>query len=523
MQKERIPLIAGSAGVLLILAGVIGWSIEGRLGPVYLSLLVLGAVLILFSMYLWGAGLRTWMNRRSTRYGTNLTVMVLVAFAIAIFIETLSYSHYNWVDVTGDRLNSLSAQSLRILKGLEKEGKKVQTVAFVRDADRKSYQDLLDLYTYETDHFKYDLVDLDKNPLLAKKFDVRSYGTLVIESGENRQKVEIPSEQQIANAILKVTRTSKKTIYFLKGHGERDVNDAEKEGYSQAKTAIELENLQVKDLVLLRAKEVPKDASVVVIAGPRKSILKGEQKMLDDYVKDRAGKLFFLIDPQTDSGLEDFLKEYGLVLSKDIVIDRLSRLFGMNELTPVVTQYAKHKITENFGTASFFPLARSVQVLQGDKLPKKVKPQVLALTGPGSWAETDLELLGKGEAEFDEKKDLQGPVPVGAVITVEVKEADPSEGEVGKNSRIVVFGNSRFASNEALNASGNRDLFMNSLSWLAEQEDLISIRPRERQGSGPIFLTAAQSRAIFFLPVIVLPGLVLLSGAGIYIRRRKKH
>jgi ABC-type uncharacterized transport system involved in gliding motility auxiliary subunit len=106
---------------------------------------------------------------------------------------------------------------------------------------------------------------------------------------------------------------------------------------------------------------------------------------------------------------------------------------------------------------------------------------------------------------------------------VETKEANPSEGELGRSARLIVFGNSRFASNQVLGAAGNRDLFLNSLSWLAQQEDLISIRPRSRQGSGPIFMSAAQSRAIFFLPVIVLPGLVLLSGFTVYMRRRKKH
>ena len=523
MNKERFPLVAGSLGILLLLIGIFGSAIEGRFGPLFFTLALVGLALFLIFLYLAGTSVRVWMNRRSTRYGTNLAIMVLVAFAVAIFIETLSYSHYKQFDVTGDRLNSLSAQTIQILKGLEKGDEKIQVVAFVRDSDRKGYQDLLDLYTYVTDRFQYEMVDLDKNPLLAKKFDVRAYGTLVFESGENRQKVELATEQNMANAILKVTRTAKKTVYFLKGHGEGDISSTEKDGFSQAKRAIELENMVAKDLVLLRANAVPKDASVVVLAGPRKAITEAEQKMLDDYVRKRSGSLFLLIDPQTDSKLGAFLKTYGIVLSGDIIVDRLSRLFGASELTPVVTQYAKHKITEGFNSASFFPLARSVQIAEKDKLPKKAKAEILALTGPGSWAENDLEKLEKGEAELDEEKELKGPVPVGVVVEYETQEADPSEGELGQQARLVVFGNSRFASNEVLGASGNRDLFMNSLSWLAQQEDLISIRPRERQGSGPIFLSAAQSRAILVIPVFVLPGLVLLSGAAVYLRRRKKH
>jgi ABC-type uncharacterized transport system involved in gliding motility auxiliary subunit len=521
--KEQIPIIAGSLGVLLLLAGIIGVGIEGRFGPIFLTFLVVGAVGLLFGLYTSGKMVRTWMGRRSTRYGTNLAVMVIVVFAIAILIESLSYSHYRQIDVTGDRLNSLSAQSLQILKGLEKTDKRVQVYAFVRDADRKGFQDLLDLYTYRTDRIKYELVDLDEDPLLAKKFDVRSYGTLLVESGENQQKVEIPSEQQIANAILKVTRGAKKTIYFLKGHGEADLTDQEKEGLSQAKRAIELENLEVKELVLLREKEVPKDASVVIVAGPRKPILEAEQKMLEAFVNDRGGALYFLIDPQTESGLDELMKKFGVFLSNDILVDPLSQIFGTNYLTPIVSQYAQHKITEDFRAASIFPLARSIQPLKGDKLSKKVKVEVLAQTGEESWAETDFEKLGQEPPELDEAKDLKGPVPVGAVVNVEIKEANPSEGELAKNARVVIFGNSRFASNQFLGAQGNKDLFLNSLSWLAEQEDLISIRPRERQGSGPVLLSAAQSRAIFFLPVIVLPGLVLLSGAGVYFRRRKKH
>ncbi len=523
MNKERFSLAAGSLGALALLIGIFGGVIKGQFGPLFLTLVLVGLALILVSLYMAVTMLRVWINRRSTRYGTNLTIMILVAFAVVVFIETLSYNHYKQFDVTGDRLNSLSAQTRQILKRLEKDGEKVQVVAFVRDSERKGYKDLLDLYTYETDRFQYNMVDLDKSPLLAKKFEVRSYGTLVFESGENRQKVELATEQNMANAILKVTRTSKKTVYFLKGHGEGDISKSEKEGFSQAKRAIELENMVVKDLVLLRANKVPQDASVVVIAGPQKAITGTEQKMLDDYVRERSGSLFMLIDPQTDSRMESFLKSYGIVLSEDIIIDRLSRLFGANELTPVVTQYAKHKITEKFNSASFFPIARSVRIVEKGKLSKKAKVEVLALTGPGSWAETNLEELGRGNAELDEEKDLKGPVPVGAIVEYESKAANPSEGDLGQRARVVVFGNSRFASNEVLGAAGNRDLFMNSLSWLTQQEDLISIRPREQQGSGPIFLSAALSRGMFYMSVVVLPGLVVLSGLGVYFRRRKKH
>ncbi|MDP7384590.1 MAG: hypothetical protein QF593_01000, partial [Nitrospinota bacterium] len=147
MTKVRIPLLVGGAGVLLLLIGIIGGAIEGRLGPLFLTLLIVGLAAVLLALYTSGSVVRTWMSRRSTRYGANMAIMIVVAFAIAIIVETLSYSHYKQFDVTGDRLNSLSAQTVQILKGLAKGDKKVQVTAFVRDSARKGYQDLLDLYT----------------------------------------------------------------------------------------------------------------------------------------------------------------------------------------------------------------------------------------------------------------------------------------------------------------------------------------------------------------------------------------
>ena len=145
MNKEQFSLAAGSLGALALLIGIFGGVIKGQFGPLFLTLVLVGLALILVSLYMAVTMLRVWINRRSTRYGTNLTIMILVAFAVVVFIETLSYNHYKQFDVTGDRLNSLSAQTRQILKRLERDDEKVQVVAFVRDSERKGYKDLLDL------------------------------------------------------------------------------------------------------------------------------------------------------------------------------------------------------------------------------------------------------------------------------------------------------------------------------------------------------------------------------------------
>ena len=161
----------------------------------------------------------------------------------------------------------------------------------------------------------------------------------------------------------------------------------------------------------------------------------------------------------------------------------------------------------------------------------------------GSWAETDKGELNRGQLTFDKGKDRQGPVPVGVVATVEAKKEPEAVAEKGKEptqtltekkkddkeaegrppaGRLVVYGNSGFASNNFLNFSGNRDLFLNSISWLAEEEDQISIRPREAKNT-PIFLTAMQGRLAFWLPVVIVPALLLVSGTSVVLRRRRSR
>jgi ABC-type uncharacterized transport system involved in gliding motility auxiliary subunit len=200
----------------------------------------------------------------------------------------------------------------------------------------------------------------------------------------------------------------------------------------------------------------------------------------------------------------------------------VSRLFGMDYLTPVIASYEQHPITKNFEVASFLPLALEVKTT--DKMPERVSAQVLAKTSPNSWLERGQDerqgiSRGEGRLAYHEGVDEKGPVPVAAVATVTIRREGSTDKEP-KKARIVVFGDSDFASNNYLNLSGNRDLFLNTVSWLAEEENLIAIRPKD---SGSFFtpVTANQERLIFWLSMIVLPAVVLGAGVGTYIWRRQ--
>ncbi|MBI4639491.1 MAG: Gldg family protein, partial [Candidatus Tectomicrobia bacterium] len=297
--------------------------------------------------------------------------------------------------------------------------------------------------------------------------------------------------------------------------------------YSEAKTAIEKQNYEVKELLLLREEGIPSDATLLVIAGPQKDLLPGEIDLLRQFIR-QDGKVLVMIDPETSPELVTLLTEYGVEVGNNVIVDELSRFFGASKLIPVVSQYQSHPITQNFNLASFFPLARSVEVKPNIA---GITAQPLAFTGQSSWAETDLESV-KDSPIFQEGVDKRGPLPVAAVVTVDqaklheheesatTEEKKDDASEKGTKARLVVFGDSDFSSNTYFNLSGNQDLFLNTISWLAEEETLIAIRPKDRK-TQPILLTPNQAKVIFWLPVIVLPATVIVIGTLVCNQRRK--
>lgn len=524
-MSARLRTALWILGILLTVAGGVAYLVTPLWTATTTGVLGAGLLLLLVNLYVNFGGVRGFVSRRSTRYGGNMVVLILIVLAISVLLQALALRHSLRWDLTANQRYSLSPQSRKILKDLKKN---VELLAFYQDAQegRQSLKDLLDEYAYNSPRFTYRFVDPDRSPNLAKQYKVTTYGTLVLQSGDKRQTIAQPTEQDITNALIKVTQNKEKTIYVTTGHGEKQLSDTERGGFSDAKQAIEDQNYKVKELVLLRQKDVPADAAVVVIAGPTRDFFPEEIAALKRYVN-RGGKLLVMLEPQVDTPrLNKFLEDYGIEPGNNEIIDRLSRVFGASYTTPIVTQYAKHAITENFGVASFFPSARSMTAEK--KPPTNVQAQSLAFTGPNSWAETNLRLLDQGTAEFNEGSDIPGPVPVAAVATITPQAPDNPQGLLfsGKmtppkkdKARIVAFGDSDFASNGALGLSGNKDLFLNSLSWLAEEGDLIAIRPKN-QSNSPLLLSAAEGRMAFWFPLVILPALVLGTGMLVMWRRR---
>jgi ABC-type uncharacterized transport system involved in gliding motility auxiliary subunit len=289
----------------------------------------------------------------------------------------------------------------------------------------------------------------------------------------------------------------------------------------------------VEKIVLAQAREVPADATVLVIAGPRTDFLAPEIEAIKTYVA-KGGKVMVMLDPPEEADkdlpvLEAFLNEWGFSVGRNIVVDAsgIGQLLGTDASVPVAASYPSHPITTNFQFMTAYPLARSVDAVEGGV--NGHTPQPLVQTSAQSWAEADIAALGKGDGRVElnpEKGDKAGPISLGAAVSAPATEAPekPAEAKAEEpagaaaeppkpESRLVVIGDSDFATNGILGVQGNRDFFLNAVNWLAQQENLIAVRPREPEDRR-LTLTADDQSRIFLLSVLILPGLVF--AAGIY-------
>ncbi len=514
----------GVAALICLHLSGFAWMSQMRFGAFAAVFAIVGLACLLVYIFINFKHVQAQFSKRSVKYGTNVTIMILIVLGIAVLVEGISSQHNFQIDLTENKRFTLSAQTKKVLSALAED---VRVTAFfsLEQGSPQALEDVLRQYQSISSKLSYEFVDPVKNPGRAKAYEIKSFGAIVLETTEKQEKINESTEEALTNALVKLTRKGKKTVYFLKGHGEHSLDDVGEKGYNQVKKAVANENYEIKELLLMQQGSVPDDATVLVIAGPEKDLVPAEIETLNEYIQ-QGGKALFLIDPDQASEMTTFLKNYGVLLGDDMIIDPFSRIFGAGYDIPVASAYQPHPISENFNVATFFPVARSVQVAK--ELPDGVTGVTIASSSPQSWGETNKAELQQGAVEFNDGSDLAGPVSLMAVITREVSEVtetaeseDSGESAVPqpKKARLVVFGDSDFISNTYFGLSGNSDLFLNTVSWLAEEEDLIAIRAKDT-ASSPLMLGASQGRFAFFLSLILLPATIAGFGIMVFVKRR---
>jgi ABC-type uncharacterized transport system involved in gliding motility auxiliary subunit len=477
-------------------------------------------------------------GRKSFLYSSNLLLIVVLVLAILVLVNYFLSRHNFRLDFTEAKLHSLSDQSIQVLKNLKKD---IQIKGFFRDGNysRAKLEDLLKNFSYYSKKIKYEFIDPDKSPGLVKAYGITQDGTTILEAGGQENRITTVTEEDLTNVLIKATREGKKIIYFLEGHGEHSIEQTEA-GFSFARTNSR-SSAEAKKLTLALSETFPKDCALLVIPGPQKDLLPNELETVRGYLLS-GGRVFFMADPEVAPALIPYLAGLGVKLENDVVVDTISRLFGGDYFMPVITEYETHDITRNFRYATFFPYARSVE--PADPKPDGVTMSILGKTSPNSWSERQLD-----KKEASDKDETQGPIPLAVVATVQAKPeektavtpeatgdtAEPQKPEkkkeeenksgetpapeVKKEGRMAVIGDSDFASNRYYGLSGNGNFFLNTVNWLTEESDLISIQPKTASARTVQFMPS-QGRLIFLVSVVILPLLVLVLGVSVWRRRR---
>ena len=464
----------------------------------------------------------------------NLATVIVLSVVLFGMVNYLSLRHYDRFHWNAAPLAQLSAQSRRLLDNTAQD---IRIVALIRPAHEayRGVAALLQEYAVRSSGVAVEFVDPDRDRARTEQL-VRQYGLaggecVVFEIGGRHQSVaaddlieygaagvdgepprrDFRGEQYFSSAIYALTQATRPVVYFLQGHGERSPDDFDRHaGYSRIAARLRNQNLDVERLDLGESKTVPNRCALIVVAGPAKEFAPFEIALLRDYL-DRKGRLLLLLDARMKTGLEPLLEEWGARLGDDVVVDETRTLSG-RELH--VTAYPAHAITAPLADlASVFFLPRSVRIRAGETGADKPAVAPLATCSAMGWAEFDPD---DPSAHFDPQVDVPGPVPVAVAI-----ERGPVPGvhvQI-RPTRLVVVGDSDFVSNGGL-MGANADLFLNSVNWLLDRGELLSMSPRALEETR-LVMDARHLRNLFWTVGVALPGLVAVLGFWVAWRRRR--
>ena len=496
-----------AAGVLFIIEQSFALSVQ-----ISLAVSVLGLALFVL---LDPQKAKEALTGRQARYGSNALVLSLAFMGIVIVINYLVYTNSRQWDLSEDQTNTLAPESIQVLESLKSP---VMAEAYYSpNYPIGSTQGLLDNYKRNSKgKFDYEIVDPVQNPVRANEANVTRDGTIVFKSEGRAEQVNYAGEQDITAALVRLANPGQRSVYFLTGHGEFDINGTDQQSaYSYVNQSLTAKNYTVASFDLLSSPNVPADALAVIVAGPRKPLAESEVAALQAYL-DQGGALVYLSDPrpvtefgdQADPMANFLVNSWGIQLDEDLVVDTNN---AQQPLVAIGAQFNRHSITEKMATSAIFlPYARSLQNLDA---PQGITRTSLALTSPQSqsWGETDYQSFNTQTVTPDQASDVIGPLTL-AIAAVN----DATTG------RVVVVGNASFATDQNFPAYGNGDFLINAIDWAAEQENLISLTPKETTQRMLVIPDRVTSGLILFGSIFLLPGLIILMGISAWLERRRR-
>ena len=452
------------------------------------------------------------METRQTKYATYVTLYVIVILAIVSVANILANRYNKSYDSTSNKRYSLSDQTAKIVKGLAQPA---VITYYDKTSNFSTAKDLLTRYTTLSPKVKLEYVDPDKNPQSARAAGITKYGTTTVQIGAKKEDAKNLTEEDVTGAFIRDLKTSARTVCFVTGSGEHQIDDTDRNGFSHFKDSLSKDDYTVKSIGLLEKAEVPAECTVIVIGGPKNDYPQPEVDAIKKYVEG-GGRAMFLLDPPLKIGrptadneaLSSLLQSWGVSAEKDLLLDEnpVGQLMGVGAQVALVTGYASHPIVNEMkGMATGFPLARTLTMKNTDK----ATVQKLFESSDTSFATTRLDTPSVNPSD---PKNLKGPLIIGVAGSY---KTDKENGE----GRFVVVGTSIWAANQFLNFQGNGDLASNAMNWLSSDEDLISIRPKPQEDR-KVNMTRAQFGWVRLSSQFLLPAALLFAGLSVWWRRR---
>ena len=502
--------------------------------------------LIGFGFFIVGAiSLRQELGSIFQRRRAEIVLFTAGLVGIYVSIGYFSIVYPLRFDMTEAGLHSLSDQTVSMLQRLEQP----VHIVFFHSHQMGETVERYELMAKQTDNVTVEFHDPTLNPAQARFHRVRFPGTAIMTSEGRRSVVNGDSEADIANGILRVSQGITQLICFLDGHGEADpfskeMHDHlegtvdhshgmgveyvlhETHGMAKARGSLETLNYKVKKVSLLQEKNGIKDCEVLIVAGPKAELLAPEVDTIKSFLE-TGGNALFMIDPFIETGLGPIINAFGARLDDGMVVDETNH-FGIDSSAPAVTSYNYHQITREV-PLTFYPGSRSLS-------PTNPVPGVqvtpIVNSSRRSFSETSRDRIA-----FDRNKDLPGPRTL--MLAANRRPLDEDDAQllkdlirspeqqfrsedvkaVTEHSRVIIVGDSDFATNSFFHVLGNGQLFLNAVSYLAAQENLIGIKPALREL--PRFnLTNRQMKGTFFTALFLVPPLLFLIGTAVWWRQR---
>ena len=453
------------------------------------------------------------LKARQTKYAAYAVVYIAVVLAILTIANILGSRYDKTFDATSNKRYSLSPQTVKIVKGLKQDA---TITYFDQGAKFREAKDQLDQYANISPKVHVEYVDPDKKPQVAREAGVKNYGAAIVQIGEKKEEAKSMTEEGITGAFIRDLKNTTRTVCFVTGSGEHRIDDSERNGYSHLKDLLAKDEYVAKSISLLEKAEVPGECTVVAVAGPTGDYVQPEIDAIKKYVEN-GGRALFLLDPPLKMGkaeiadndaLAGLLQSWGVTAEKDLILDLspIGQLMGVGPEVALVHSYETHVIVNEMkGTATGFPLTRSLELKGTDK----TTLEKLFSSSESSLATSKLD---KPDVNPNDPKNKKGPMTIAAAGTYKTEKQ-------GAQGRFVVMGSSGWAANRFLGFNGNRDLALNTMNWLASDEDLISIRPKEREDRR-ITMTRAQMNWVRITSQFLLPLMVVIAGVTVWWRRR---